>query len=284
MSNASGNDLASLQQENALLKQQIAQMQKLTALGELVSTTTHEFNNVLMTIINYAKLGLRHKDNATREKAFDKILVASTRAAKITNGVLGMARNRSLNQEPTDLRLVVEDTLILLERELNKYRVTVDKQFQPTPEAIVCSNQIQQVLLNLLINARQAMPGGGRVLIRLAHDAEANMVDLLIRDYGCGIPPDKITKIFDSFYTTKAGPDASGKGGTGLGLSLCKDIIEAHHGRIRVDSTPGKGTAFTLKLPAVAPVPAAPTAPLARMPVIPLVTPSAESLPPPVGA
>jgi signal transduction histidine kinase len=160
----------------------------------------------------------------------------------------------------------------------------VDKQFQPIPEAMVCSNQIQQVLLNLLINARQAMPGGGRVLIRLAHDAESNTVDLVVRDYGCGIPADKITKIFDPFYTTKSGPDASGKGGTGLGLSLCKDIIEAHHGRIRVDSTPGKGTAFTLKLPVVVAAPAAPTAPAAHIPIIPIVAPPVSTLPPHVGA
>lgn len=258
---STGNDVASLEQEIALLKQQLAQMQKLTALGELVSTTTHEFNNVLMTIINYAKLGLRHKDSATREKSFEKILSAANRAAKITNGVLGMARNRSASQEPTDLTQIVEDTLILLERELNKYRVTVEKHFQPIPQAIVCGNQIQQVLLNLLINARQAMPSGGRVIIRLGYDAESNTVDLVVRDYGCGIPADKLPRIFEAFYTTKTGPDASGKGGTGLGLSLCKDIIEAHHGRIRVDSTPGKGTAFTLKLPA-APVTA--TVPPAR--------------------
>jgi len=157
----------------------------------------------------------------------------------------------------------------------------VEKQFQAVPDAMVCANQIQQVLLNLLINARQAMPGGGRVLIRLSHDAETNMVELLIRDYGCGIPADKLPKIFDPFFTTKAGPDASGKGGTGLGLSLCKDIIEAHHGRIRVDSTPGKGTAFTLKLP-VATAPAAPPS-MPHMPVIPLsVQPPLNT--PPVGA
>ena len=156
-----------------------------------------------------------------------------------------MARNRSAGQEPTDLRKLVDDTLLLLEREMNKYRVTVDKQFQPIPPAYVNGNQIQQVLLNLLINARQAMPGGGRVLLKLAYDAENDMVDLVVRDYGCGIPADKLPRIFDPFYTTKSGPDASGKGGTGLGLSLCRDIIEAHHGRIRVDSTVGKGTAFT---------------------------------------
>ena len=244
-------DTPSLEQQIEILKEHLARAQRLTALGELVSTTTHEFNNVLMTIINYAKLGLRHKDNATREKAFEKILISGNRAAKITNTVLGMARNRSTGQEATDLTRLVEDTLVLLEREMNKYRITVDKQFKPIPEAHVNGNQIQQVLLNLLINSRQAMPGGGRLIIKLLHDADNDMVDLVIRDFGCGIPPDKLPHIFDSFFTTKSGPDSSGKGGTGLGLSMCCDIIESHHGRIRVDSTVGKGTAFTLKFPTV---------------------------------
>ena len=119
-------DTPSSEQQIEILKERLARAQRLTALGELVSTTTHEFNNVLMTIINYAKLGLRHKDNATREKAFEKILIAGNRAAKITNTVLGMARNRSTGQEPTDLTRLVEDTLVLLEREMNKYRITVD--------------------------------------------------------------------------------------------------------------------------------------------------------------
>lgn len=249
---ASGDpESLSLQQQVEILKQQLAQAQKLTALGELVGTTTHEFNNVLMTIINYAKLGMRHKDNATREKAFEKILTAGNRAAKITNTVLGLARRRSTGQEPTDLAQLVENTMVLLQREMNKYRIAVEKRFQPIPEAYVDANQIQQVLLNLLINARQAMPKGGRLSIRLLYDTENDMIDLVVRDFGCGIPPDKLRRIFDSFYTTKSGPDASGKGGTGLGLSMCRDIIEAHHGRIRVDSTVGKGTAFTLKLPTV---------------------------------
>jgi signal transduction histidine kinase len=242
----------SLEEQVEALKEQLQHAQKLTALGELVSTTTHEFNNVLMTIINYAKLGLRHKDNETREKAFEKILAAGNRAAKITNSVLGIARNRNPGMEATDLTRLLEDTLILLEREMNKYRITVEKHLHQVPEAYVNGNQIQQVLLNLLINARQAMPGGGRLLIKLVHDAEAETVDLIVRDYGCGIPPDKLPHIFEPFYTTKAGPDASGKGGTGLGLSLCKDIIEAHRGRIRVDSGVGKGTCFTLKLPTAA--------------------------------
>ncbi len=146
---------------------------------------------------------------------------------------------------------MVDDSLLLLEREMTKYRIVVEKQFHAVPPAMVNANQIQQVLMNLLINARQAMPNGGHILIRLSHDPAHNTVDLMVRDTGSGIPPDKLPRIFDRFFTTKSGPDASGKGGTGLGLSFCRDVIEAHHGRIRVESTPGKGTAFTLKLPAV---------------------------------
>ena len=249
MTRAGDVENPSLEQQVEMLRQQLAQAQKMTALGELVSTTTHEFNNVLMTIINYAKMGMRHKDAATRDKCFDKIFNAGNRAAKITNTVLGMARNRSANQEPTDLAELVENSLVLLEREMNKYRIAVDKNFQPIPMAYISGNQIQQVLLNLLINARQAMVGGGRLIIKLSHDETVDMIELVIRDHGCGIPAEKLPRIFDSFYSTKAGPDDSGKGGTGLGLSMCRDIIEAHHGRIRVDSTVGKGTAFTLKLP-----------------------------------
>ncbi|MFV2068477.1 MAG: sensor histidine kinase [Pirellulales bacterium] len=242
-------DDPSLAEQVAVLKEQLIEAQKLTALGELVSTTTHEFNNVLMTVINYAKIGLRQQDTATRDKAFAKILAAGQRAAKITNSVLGIARNRSESFEPTDLVNLVEDSLVLLEREMTKYRIQVDRQFGPVPNILARGNQIQQVLLNLLINARQAMPEGGRVVLRTSCDASSGMVDFTIRDTGSGIPPEKLRHIFDRFFTTKKGPDASGKGGTGLGLSMCRDIIEAHHGRIRVESSVGKGTAFTLKLP-----------------------------------
>lgn len=239
-----------LEQQVALLKEQLAQAQKLTALGELMSTTTHEFNNVLTTIINYAKLGMRHKDQPTRDKAFEKILSAGNRAAKITASILGFARNRSSHQEPTNLVALVDDALLLLEREMSKYRVTIDRHYQPgLPEAFVCGNQIQQIVLNLLINARQAMSSGGRITLKLSLDAEAQMIDLMVRDTGSGIAPEHLRRIFDPFFSTKKGPDSSGKGGTGLGLSAARDIIEAHRGRIRVESAPGRGTAFTLKLP-----------------------------------
>jgi signal transduction histidine kinase len=237
------------EEQIAALRQQLAQMQKLAALGELVSTATHEFNNVLMTILNYARLGQRHKDEATRDKALDKILAATQRAAKITSTILAVARNRSGNFEPTSLRQIVEDTLVLLERELSKYRIAVETHLADVPDVLAMGNQIQQVLLNLLINARQAMPSGGRVIIRLEHDPAGEMVDLVVRDTGCGIPPDKLPRIFEPFFTTKSGPDETGKGGTGLGLASCRQIIEAHHGRIRALSTVGKGTQFTIKLP-----------------------------------
>jgi signal transduction histidine kinase len=240
-----------LEEQVALLKQQLVQAQKLTAMGELVSSTTHEFNNVLMTIINYAKLGLRQQDQATRDKAFEKILAAGNRAAKITTGVLGFARNRSDAFEPTDLGRVIDDSLLLLDREMAKYRikVNIEKPAEPVPMAWANGNQIQQVLLNLLINARQAMLGGGQIFIRLAFDPATQMLDLSVRDTGGGIPPETLRRIFDPFFTTKSGPDASGKGGTGVGLSMCRNIIEAHHGRIRVESTVGRGTAFTLRIP-----------------------------------
>ena len=117
------------------------------------------------------------------------------------------------------------------------------------PRVAANPSQIQQVLLNLLVNARQAMPGGGRLILRLAHDEPSGLVDLMVRDTGCGMTPDVMRRIFDPHFTTKSGPDETGKGGTGLGLTACREIVEAHRGRIRVESAPGKGTAITIRLP-----------------------------------
>ena len=248
---------AELRQQVAALEEQLTQAQKLTALGELLGTTTHEFNNILMTVLNYARMGMRHKDEPTRDKAFDKIHTAAQRAAKITSSVLGMARNRATSFAPTDLKQLIDETLVLLERELSKYRIAVDLQIASVPPAWAVGNQIQQILLNLVINARQAMPSGGQLIIRVEHDALANTVDLTVRDSGQGIPADKLRHIFDPFFTTKSGPDETGKGGTGLGLAACKRIVEAHRGRIRVESTVGRGTSITIKLPVATPLAAA---------------------------
>jgi signal transduction histidine kinase len=211
-----------------------------------------------MTILNYAKLGLRHKDDATRDKALSKILAAAQRAEKITNSVLGLARNRKEEFAPTHLAQILEESLVLLEREMQKYRVAVHCEFAEVPPVRAIGNQIQQVLLNLMTNARQAMPEGGQLVLRIVHDPASNSVDLTIRDSGSGIPRDKLSKIFDRFYSTKDGPDESGKGGTGVGLSTCKEIIDSHQGRIRVESSVGKGTAFIIRLPVFTQAPVTP--------------------------
>jgi signal transduction histidine kinase len=247
MSEAS--EVAQARQEVEQLKEQLRRTQALATLGELTSTATHEFNNILMTVLNYAKMGLRHRDEPTRDKAFTKILDASQRAAKITSTILAQARNRKADLVPTDLVTIVEDTLVLLEREMRQYRVVVQRDFKECPMAMANGNEIQRVLINLLVNARQAMPDGGTVSIGLDSDADTGQVILSVRDTGKGIPKESLPKIFDSFYTSKAGPDASGKGGTGLGLSVCREIIEAHRGRIRVESTVGVGTMFVLRIP-----------------------------------
>jgi len=238
------------QRQIQYLKSELRKTQALAALGELTSTATHEFNNVLMTIINYAKLGIRNRDDASRDKALGKILDASERAAKITATILAQAKNRSESMEPTDLAAIITDSLVLLEREMRKYRIAVETELDPkTPKAMASGNQIQRVLLNLLINGRQSMPEGGTILIRLKPSADSKFVELVVRDSGSGIPRATLPHIFDAFYTTKDGPDESGKGGTGLGLAACKEIIDTHHGRIRVESSVGRGTAFIIRLP-----------------------------------
>ena len=235
--------------ELAALRRQVLDAQKAATLGELLGTTTHEFNNALTTILNYAKMGLRHRDEPTRTKALERILSAGTRAAKITASVLGMSRTGSARFEPVALEMLIEDVLVLLEREMTKYRVQVEREFAPVPKVSANPSQLQQVLLNLLVNARQAMPQGGRLILRLSHDALLGTADLMVRDTGCGMTQEVMRRMFEPHFSTKSGPDETGKGGSGLGLSACREIIEAHRGRIRVESAPGKGTAITIRLP-----------------------------------
>lgn len=252
-------DRAELERQIQELKQQLMQAQKLSTVGSLASSMTHEFNNILTTVINYAKLGLRHKDNATREKALDKILTAGQRAARITTGLLSYARRGNDRREPTDLSALAREVLVLVEKDLQVHRVRLQTNFDAQPVvADVNASQIQQVLLNLIVNARQAMELGGQLTITVHADTDATTAEVSVRDTGHGIPADELRKIFDQFFTTKTA-DAQGQGGTGLGLSLAREVIEAHRGRIRVESTVGQGTTFTLKLPLTKSVTAAAT-------------------------
>ncbi|MCA9026597.1 MAG: HAMP domain-containing histidine kinase [Planctomycetaceae bacterium] len=250
-------EIETLRSENADLREkldsmqaQLMQAQKLGSIGVLASSITHEFNNILMTVINYSKMGLRHRDNDTREKAFNKILDAGQRAAKITTGMLSYARAKGDRRDPLSLVQVVQDVLVLVEKDLQKHRITLDTRFQDDPYAEVNSGQVQQVLLNLIINARQAMAKGGTLTIIVRTNAQDGMGEVAVRDTGTGIPAAKLPHIFDPFFSTKKA-DEQGQGGTGLGLALCKDIIEAHKGRIRVESAEGQGTCFTLRFPLV---------------------------------
>ncbi len=251
-------ELEQLQAENAELRARMAELQfrlveaqKLGAVGALASSITHEFNNILTTVINYAKMGVRHKQANIRDKAFDRILSSGQRAAKITTGLLSYVRNRSDRKDIISLKQLVQDILMLVEKDLQVHRIRLETRFVGEPFASVCAGQMQQVLLNLIINGRQAMEPGGTLYVSVAAGSEADVAEISIRDTGCGIPTDKLQKIFDPYYTTKTA-DAQGQGGTGIGLALCKDVIDAHGGRIRVESAVGRGTMFTLKLPMVA--------------------------------
>jgi signal transduction histidine kinase len=234
--------------ETEMLRQQLLQAQRLSSVGALASSVAHEFNNILTTIINYAKLGMRGNLEPAQKQAFEKILKGGQRAAVIVNGMLGFARNRNTLREPTDIVALVEEVLLLCDKDLSKHRVQVDKRFHGRPVAHVVTGQIEQILLNLVINARQAMPHGGRLRIDVRENRATGMAEIRIADSGVGIPPDQLRMIFEPFFTTKQ-PDEHGHGGTGLGLSVCRQIIEQHNGRIRVESVLGKGSTFTVKLP-----------------------------------
>lgn len=243
--------IGELEQQVKSLQHQLLQAQKMSSVGVLASSITHEFNNILMTVINYAKMGVRHKDTAQRDKAFDKILAAGHRASKITTGMLSYARQQGDRRETMNLVALVEDVLVLVEKDLQRFRVRLTTQFDEQVFAAVNSGQVQQVLLNLVINARQAMEQGGNLVIAVRANRESGQAELSIRDSGCGIAPDKLRRIFEPFFTTKTA-DEQGQGGTGLGLSLAREVMEAHGGRIRVESAVGAGTTFTLKFPLVA--------------------------------
>src|SRR6516162_7236475 len=161
-----GQDVLAQPTETEQLREQLLRAQRLSSVGTLASSVAHEFNNILTTIINYAKLGLRpDSDEGVRTQALEKILKGSQRAATIVNSMLGFARNRSSQREMTDLVGLVEEVLILTDKDLSKHRVRVETKFEGRPQAPVVQGQIEQILLNLIINARQAMPRGGRLSI-----------------------------------------------------------------------------------------------------------------------
>ena len=243
-----GHEVLAPATEADALRQQLLQAQRLSSVGELASSIAHEFNNILTTIINSAKLGMRNPDPAEKQQAFDRVVKAGQRAAAIASGMLGFARKSSTHRQRCDIARLVEEVLVLTEKDLGKHRIQVETRFAARPTAWAVPGQIEQILVNLVINARQAMPGGGRLKIEVRENPGADTVEVRVSDTGVGIPPEQLRQIFEPFFTTKQ-PDEYGRGGSGLGLSVCRQIIEQHHGRIRVESVVGKGSTFTVKLP-----------------------------------
>jgi signal transduction histidine kinase len=244
-----GEEILAAHAETQQLREQLLRAQRLSSVGTLASSVAHEFNNILTTIMNYAKLGLKpDASEATRQQAFEKILKGSQRAATVISSMLGFARNHSAHRDRTDLAALVEEVLVLTEKDLSKHHIQVEKKYHGRPHAPVVRGQIEQILLNLIINARQAMIRGGRLTLDVRENVQTRMAEIRVCDTGAGIPPEQLRLIFEPFYTTKQ-PDDEGHGGSGLGLSVCRQIIEQHQGRIRVESVVGKGSKFTVKLP-----------------------------------
>ncbi|WP_250847245.1 sensor histidine kinase [Aquisphaera insulae] len=248
-------DAARLREELDGLRRQVIALQRISSLGVLAGGVFHELNNALTPVVNYAKLGLRNPDPAYRERALLRIQEAGQRAVAIAGGMLGLSRpGRDPNHRiAVDLNRLAEEVVLLVSKDLARHKVRLEVQMPARPFARVNPAQIQQVLINLLINARQAMPGGGVVTLRVAPDATGRLVELGVIDRGVGIAPEDLRQIFEPFFSTKTGPDDSGMGGTGLGLAVCRDIVEAHHGRLRAESRLGGGSSFTLVLPSCPP-------------------------------
>src|SRR5438067_12176797 len=144
-----GQEVLAPATETESLRQQLLQAQRLSSVGELASSIAHEFNNILTTIINYAKMGVKGPTPAAQAQAFEKILRGGQRAAAIVNSMLGFARNHSSHREPTDVAHLVEEVLLLTEKDLSKHRIQVEKRFQGRPVAVVVPGQIEQILVNL---------------------------------------------------------------------------------------------------------------------------------------
>lgn len=228
------------------MEEQMTQTEKLTSLGLLAAGVAHEVNTPLAVISNYIQmLAKQMPEDDPRHAIIEKIIKQTFRASEIANQLLNFSRTGPGELADVDLNRVVEETLSLVAHPLKTSQIQVVKQLTAGIPAVRGSaNKLQQVFLNLFLNARDAMPSGGMLEIRTG--AHNGSVEIEIVDTGNGIPLEHIHKIFDPFFTTKT----VGRG-TGLGLSVSYGIIKEHAGKIDVRSTPGRGTAFHVEFPAV---------------------------------
>jgi PAS domain S-box-containing protein len=227
------------------MEEQMSQTEKLTSLGLLAAGVAHEVNTPLAVISNYIQmLAKQMPEGDPRQSIIEKIVKQTFRASEIVNNLLNFSRTGAAEAVDVDVNRVVEETLSLVAHPLKAAQIQIVKELgAPLPAVRGSANKLQQVFLNLFLNARDAMPGGGMLEIRTA--ARNGSVEIEIADTGAGIPREHIHRIFDPFFTTKA----NGRG-TGLGLSVSYGIIKEHAGKIDVRSTPGKGTSFHVEFPA----------------------------------
>jgi PAS domain S-box-containing protein len=228
------------------MEEQLTQTEKLTSLGLLAAGVAHEVNTPLAVISNYIQmLAKQMPEGDPRHTIIDKIVKQTFRASEIVNNLLNFSRTGPGELADVDLNRVVEETLSLVAHPLKASQIQVVKQLtEGIPAVRGSANKLQQVFLNLFLNARDAMPSGGMLEVRSA--AHNGSVEVEVVDTGNGITREHIHKIFDPFFTTKT----SGRG-TGLGLSVSYGIIKEHAGKIDVRSTPGRGTSFHVEFPAV---------------------------------
>jgi signal transduction histidine kinase len=246
--------LQHMQQQLDSVREQLTESQRLATIGTIAAVIAHEFNNLLTPIVSYSQFALTsaesdQPDMELIKKALSKAFGASTKAGKICQSMLGLARGQTQFSH-VEVQQLVDEVLLVMARDPQKDGLALRVQIQP--DLKVCGDpvQLEQILLNLLINARQAMLGkGGSITIRAQEIEGEKAVRIQVIDTGPGIPEKLLPKIFEPFFTTKGTAKKGESKGTGLGLAICKEIVEHHKGRIEVQSTVGKGTTFGIVLP-----------------------------------
>ncbi len=230
------------------LENQLSQADKLTSIGLLAAGVAHEVNTPLAVISSYTQMLTKQlQGDPQKSGLLDKITRQTFRASEIVNNLLNFSRTSGTEFANVDINKVITDTLALLEHQFKTAKIQVHSELAPAISPVQGnSGRLQQVFLNLFLNAKDAMPGGG--MLRVA-TSNGDLVSVRVSDTGSGIAPEHIQRIYDPFFTTKAAPREGQNRGTGLGLSVTYGIIQEHAGKIRVDSEPGVGTTFALDFP-----------------------------------
>lgn len=242
--------LAAQENEKSELQFQIDKIQGLANIGTVTCMIVHELNNLLTAASSYSALALQHPDDkALTEKALVRTVRNCERASKIAESMLAVANGERQEKANVRLSTLVDEIFACLCRDFAKDGITVKIEISADLAIWAVPAQIQQVLMNLILNAREAMLGSGGVLgVKASEDGDS--VHIEVRDTGSGIETEKLEKIFEPFYSTKVGAKKpSQNSGFGIGLAFCKKVIDSHGGCISVESEPDNGAKFTIVLP-----------------------------------